>query len=61
VADGKVTGYIPYMEFAALEGVAVDDAGNIYGGLTNIPGSVRWVKNPPAAPRPAAPAAAPAP
>ena len=61
VSDGKVTGYIPYMEFASLEGVAVDDDGIIYGGLTNIPGSVRWVKNPPAAPRPAAPAVAPAP
>ena len=61
VSDGKVTGYIPYTEFNALEAVAVDDDGIIYGGLTNIPGSVRWVKNPPPVPRPAAPAAAPAP
>jgi sugar lactone lactonase YvrE len=34
--DGKVTAYIPETkELSALEGIAADDAGNIYGGYTN--------------------------
>ena len=45
VTDGKVLGYIRWPETGTLEGVAVDDAGNIYGGFTNIPGSHRFVKN----------------
>jgi sugar lactone lactonase YvrE len=45
VSDGKVFGYIPWPQTGTLEGVAVDDAGNIYGGFTNIPGSHRFVKN----------------
>ena len=45
VSDGKVFGYIPWPKTGTLEGVAVDDAGNIYGGFTNIPGSHRFVKN----------------
>jgi hypothetical protein len=36
VKDGKVTAFIPETaELSALEGVAADDAGNIYGGYTN--------------------------
>ncbi len=56
--DGKVTAYIPETkELSALEGVAADDAGNIYGGYTNTlnftkggPPEVnlrRWVKKAP--------------
>ncbi len=45
VSDGKVFGYIPWPKTGTLEGVAVDDAGNIYGGFTNIPGSHRFVKD----------------
>jgi len=56
--DGKITAYIPETkELSALEGVAADDAGNIYGGYTNTlnftkggPSEVnfrRWVKNAP--------------
>jgi len=54
--DGKVSAYIPETkELGALEGIAADDAGNIYGGYTNTlnfknggPAEVnfrRWVKN----------------
>jgi hypothetical protein len=36
VKDGKVTAFIPETtELGAIEGVAADDAGNIYGGYTN--------------------------
>jgi sugar lactone lactonase YvrE len=56
--DGRVTAYIPETkELSALEGVAADDAGNIYGGYTNTlnftkggPSEVnfrRWVKKSP--------------
>jgi sugar lactone lactonase YvrE len=56
--DGRVTAYIPETkELGALEGVAADDAGNIYGGYTNTlnftkggPAEVnfrRWVKKAP--------------
>ena len=56
--DGKVTAFIPETkELSALEGVAADDAGNIYGGYTNTlnftkggPSEVnfrRWVKKAP--------------
>jgi hypothetical protein len=59
VKDGKVAAFIPETkELGALEGVAADDAGNIYGGYTNTtnftkggPPEVnlrRWVKKDPA-------------
>jgi sugar lactone lactonase YvrE len=44
VGDGKIIANVPYRQGNALEGVAVDDAGNIYGGNTNHPRSVRWLK-----------------
>jgi NHL repeat len=58
VKDGKVTAFIPETkELSAVEGVAADDAGNIYGGYTNTtnftkggPPEVnfrRWVKKAP--------------
>ena len=58
VKDGKVTAFIPETkELSALEGVAADDAGNIYGGYTNTPNFTkggppevnfrRWVKKGP--------------
>ena len=58
VKDGKVTAFIPETkELGALEGVAADDAGNIYGGYTNTPNFSkggppevnfrRWVKKEP--------------
>jgi hypothetical protein len=58
VKDGKVTAFIPETkELSAVEGVAADDAGNIYGGYTNTlnftkggPPEVnfrRWVKKDP--------------
>jgi len=44
VKDGKVTAFIPETkELSALEGVAADDAGNIYGGYTNTPTSPKAV------------------
>src|SRR3974390_279053 len=59
VKEGKVTAFIPETkELSAIEGVAADDAGNIYGGYTNTlnftkggPPEVnfrRWVKKTPA-------------
>jgi sugar lactone lactonase YvrE len=46
--DGRVTGYIPETkELGALEGVAADDAGNIYGGYTGTRNLRRWVKRAP--------------
>jgi sugar lactone lactonase YvrE len=42
--DGKIIANVPYRPGNALEGVTVDDAGNIYGANTNHPRSVRWVK-----------------
>jgi hypothetical protein len=43
--DGKVTAFIPEtVDLGALEGVGVDDAGNIYGGYTNRMDLRRWTK-----------------
>jgi DNA-binding beta-propeller fold protein YncE len=43
--DGKVAAYIPESaELQALEGVAADDQGNVYGGYTNTKNFRRWVK-----------------
>ena len=43
--DGKVTAFIPEtVELRALEGVAADDQGNVYGGYTNTLNFRRWVK-----------------
>ena len=45
VKDGVVTGFIlESVEVLALEAVAVDDAGNLYGGYTNTLNFRRWVK-----------------
>jgi sugar lactone lactonase YvrE len=44
VKDGKVTAFIPWNETNTLEGVAADDAGNIYGGFTNTLNFRRFVK-----------------
>ncbi len=44
VKDGKVTAYIPWAETNTLEGVAVDAAGNVYGGFTNTLNFRRFVK-----------------
>jgi DNA-binding beta-propeller fold protein YncE len=44
--DGKILINVPYRPGNALEGIAVDDAGNIYGANTNHPRSVRWLKKP---------------
>jgi len=44
VKDGKVIGYIPWHEMNTLEGVAVDDAGNVYAGYTNTLNFRRFVK-----------------
>jgi DNA-binding beta-propeller fold protein YncE len=45
VKDGKVVAYIPeHVELQALEGVAADDAGNVYGGYTNTLNFRRWVR-----------------
>jgi DNA-binding beta-propeller fold protein YncE len=45
VSDGKVLGFIPWGEYNAIEGVAVDRDGNIYAGFTNVPNFRRFVKN----------------
>jgi sugar lactone lactonase YvrE len=47
VTDGKIIANVPYRPGNALEGVTVDNDGNIYGGNTNRPRSVRWVKTGP--------------
>ena len=45
VKDGKVAAYIPEtQELGALEGVAADDAGNVYAGYTNTKNLRRFVK-----------------
>jgi DNA-binding beta-propeller fold protein YncE len=44
VKDGKVTAFIPWNETNTLEGVAADDAGNVYGGFTNTLNFRRFVK-----------------
>jgi DNA-binding beta-propeller fold protein YncE len=47
VKDGKVMAFIPETkELSSLEGVAADDAGNVYGGYTNTLNFRRWVKKP---------------
>ena len=47
VKDGKVVAYIPETkELNSLEGVAADDAGNVYGGYTNTLNFRRFVKKP---------------
>jgi sugar lactone lactonase YvrE len=45
--DGKIIANVPYRPGNALEGVTVDDAGNIYGANTNHPRSVRWIRTGP--------------
>jgi len=45
VKDGKVRSFIlESVEVTGLEGVAADDAGNVYGGYTNTLNFRRWVK-----------------
>jgi sugar lactone lactonase YvrE len=45
VVDGVVTAFIrESVEVFALEAVAADDAGNVYGGYTNTLNFRRWVK-----------------
>lgn len=44
VKDGKVVAFIPWNEGNTLEGVAADDAGNVYGGFTNTLNFRRFVK-----------------
>ena len=52
VKDGKVTAFIlESVEVNALEGVAADDAGNVYGGYTNTLNFRRWVPKKPQASR----------
>jgi DNA-binding beta-propeller fold protein YncE len=47
VKDGKVTAFIlESVEINGIEAVAVDDAGNVYGGYTNTLNFRRWVKKP---------------
>ena len=45
ISDGKVIGFIPWGEYNAIEAVAVDDAGNIYAGFTNVPNFRKFAKN----------------
>jgi sugar lactone lactonase YvrE len=47
VSDGKIIANVPYRQGNSLEGVAVDDAGNIYGGNTNHPVAVRFMRTGP--------------
>lgn len=47
VSDGKIIANVPYRPGNALEGITVDDAGNIYGANTNHPRSVRWIRTGP--------------
>ena len=56
--EGKIFVNVPYRKGNTLEGVAVDQDGNIYGGNTNHPRSVRFYADGPAAsttPRPSGP------
>jgi DNA-binding beta-propeller fold protein YncE len=47
VKDGRVIAFIlESVEVNGLEAVAVDDAGNVYGGYTNTLNFRRWVKKP---------------
>ncbi|HTC84910.1 MAG TPA: peptidyl-alpha-hydroxyglycine alpha-amidating lyase family protein [Rhizomicrobium sp.] len=45
IGDGKVIGFIPWGEYNAIEAVAVDNAGNIYAGFTNVPNFRKFAKN----------------
>ena len=45
ISDGKVLGYLPWGEYNAIEGVAVDKDGNIFAGFTNVPNFRKFVKN----------------
>jgi len=45
ISDGKVIGFIPWGEYNAIEAVAVDDAGNIYAGFTNVPNFRKFARN----------------
>ena len=38
-------GFIPWGEYNAIEGVAVDKDGNIFAGFTNVPNFRKFVKN----------------
>ena len=42
---GKVEGYLPWGEYNAIEGVAVDRDGNIFAGFTNVPNFRKFVKD----------------
>jgi DNA-binding beta-propeller fold protein YncE len=42
--DGKIIANVPYRQGNSLEGVAVDKDGNIYGGNTNHPRAVRFIR-----------------
>ena len=42
--DGKIIANVPYRTGNTLEGVAVDKDGNIYGGNTNHPRAVRFMR-----------------
>jgi DNA-binding beta-propeller fold protein YncE len=44
VTDGRVMEFIPWDETNTLEGVAADDAGNIYAGYTNTLNFRRFVR-----------------
>lgn len=48
--DGKMIANVPYRPGNALEGVAVDKDGNIYGGNTNHPRAVRFMRTGPLPP-----------
>jgi DNA-binding beta-propeller fold protein YncE len=45
--DGTIIANVPYRQGNSLEGIAVDDAGNIYGGNTNHPVAVRFLRTGP--------------
>jgi DNA-binding beta-propeller fold protein YncE len=45
ISDGKVIGYIPWGEYNAIEGVAVDKDGNIFTGFTNVPNFRKFSRN----------------
>lgn len=45
--DGKIIANVPYRQGNTLEGVAVDNAGNIYGANTNHPQAVRFLRTGP--------------
>jgi DNA-binding beta-propeller fold protein YncE len=44
VKDGHVAAFIPWTESNSLEGVAADDAGNVYAGYTNTRNFRRFVR-----------------